>query len=210
MRLTKFARFAPLAVLAAGALAVPTAAQAAGSATAVCKGSEHSCTATFSLAGGASRKKLSVELPGTSELRLISVNVTPSYVDGAYNLYNPNYSLGGSLFTSTLDAVKSIPKGAKLILKFGTPERMLNCGGIRTGVSSLIVETTGNGATRAFSCPQAAGVAKTWLKRFNAYQDPEKFSYRGVAYKCRVVPFPSNINCTGGSTLVSFGGPTGH
>ncbi|MDW5594293.1 hypothetical protein VSS74_08095 [Conexibacter stalactiti] len=209
MKLTKFARLAPLAVIAAGALAAPTAAQAAGSQTVVCKGSEARCTATISLAGGASAKTLKIELPGTN-LKLIGVNSTPAYTAGAYDLYDPNYALGGSLFTSKLSAVKSLPKGAKLILKFGTPERLLNCGGIHTGVGGLIIETTGLGSTPAFGCPQAAGVARTWLKRFNAYQQVERFSVRGVAYRCKVVPFEVNINCTSNSTLVAFSAPTGH
>lgn len=210
MRLTKFARFAPLAVVAAGALAVPAASQAAGTETAVCKGSEARCTATFNLAGGASNKTLRVELPGTSSLRMIGIDATPGYVDGAFSIDSVGYSLGGSLFTLKLNAVQSIPKGAKLILKFGTPERLLNCGGIRTGVGNLIIETTGLGNTSAFGCPQAAGVATTWLKRFNARKSVERFSVRGVAYRCKVVPFIANINCTSNSTLVSFSAPTGH
>lgn len=210
MSRTTLRRIAPLAAIAAGALTVPTAAQAAGSQTVVCKGSEARCTATISLAGGASDKKIRVELPGTSELRLISVSATPSYAAGAYDLYDPGYSLGGSLFTSKLSAVKSLPKGAKLRLRFGTPETMLNCGGIRTGVGGLMIETTGLGTTSAFGCPQAAGVAKTWLKRFNAYESVERFSVKGVAYRCKVVPFEVNVNCTSNSTLVAFSAPTGH
>lgn len=210
MKLTKFARLAPLAVIAAGALAAPTAAQAAGTETAVCKGSEARCTATFSLGGGASNKTLKVELPGTSSLRLIGVNSTPAYTAGAFDIDGGGYSLGGSLFTLKLNAVKSLPKNAKLILEFGTPERLLNCGGIHTGVGSLMIETTGLGNTPAFGCPQAAGVARTWLKRFNAYKQVERFSVRGVAYRCKVVPFAVNINCTSNSTKVAFSAPTGH
>ncbi|HST42775.1 MAG TPA: hypothetical protein VLK58_24850 [Conexibacter sp.] len=210
MKLTKVARLAPLAAIAAGALAAPTAAQAAGTETVVCKGSEARCTATVSLAGGASDKTIRVELPGTSSLQLIGVSATPSYAAGAYDLYDPGYSLGGSLFTSKLSAVKSLPKGAKLRLRFGTPETMLNCGGIRTGVGGLIIETTGLGKTSAFGCPQAAGVAKTWLKRFKAYEQVERFSVKGVAYRCKVVPFEVNINCESRSTLVAFSAPTGH
>jgi hypothetical protein len=209
MRHTKFARLATLGMLAAGSLALPAAAQAAGSATAVCRGTEQSCTATFSLAGGASRKKLTVELPGTN-LKLIGVTASPAYVEGAYQVYDPGYSLGGSVFTSKLNAVKSIPKGAKLELRFGHPQTMLNCGGIHTGVSYLVVVNTGGASRAAYSCPQAAGVGTTWLKRFNAYKNVERFSVRGVSYTCKVVPHPANILCTGGKTEVSFGGPTGH
>jgi hypothetical protein len=206
----RITRLACLAAIAAGALVAPSAAQAAGSQTVVCKGSEARCTATISLAGGASDKTIRVELPGTSALRLIGVSATPSYAAGAYDLYDPGYSLGGSLFTSKLSAVKSLPKGAKLRLRFGTPETMLDCGGIRTGVGGLMIETTGLGTTSAFGCPQAAGVARTWLKRFNAYEQVERFSVKGVAYRCKVVPFEVNIICESKSTLVAFSAPTGH
>lgn len=200
---------APLAVAAIGAAVVPAAADAAKKnvQTVVCKGSEARCTAAVSLAGGASNKTIRVELPGTSDLRLIYAHANPSWVEGAYAIEGARYSLGGSLYTLKLDAVESIPKGAKLFLEFGTPERLLNCGGIHTGVGGLIIETTGLGTTSAFGCPQAAGVARTWVKRFSADKSVKKFSVRGVSYSCKIVPFKVNINCRSTSTLVAFEAP---
>ena len=49
------------------------------------QGGESTCTATFSLAGGASNKRLTVELPGTN-LKLVAHVVTPHWVSGAYSL----------------------------------------------------------------------------------------------------------------------------
>lgn len=209
MRFTSLARLAPLAVLAAGTLALPAAAQAKGAQTVVCKGSEARCTATVNLGGGASNKTIRVELPGTSDLRFIGLNATPAWVDGAFSVDGGGYSLGGSLFTLKLNAVESLPKSAKLFLEFGTPERLLNCGGIQTGVGGLMIETTGLGSTPAFGCPQAAGVARTWVKRFKAGQSVKRFSVRGVAYGCKVIPFKVNVNCTSNSTMVAFEAPTG-
>ncbi|ADB48863.1 hypothetical protein [Conexibacter woesei] len=209
MRTTVFRRIAPLAALAAGALILPAAAQAKGSATAVCKSQGQMCVATFDLAGGASRKDLTVRLPDTN-LQLVSVTATPAYVEGAYQVYDPSFSLGGSLFKSKLNAVKSIPKGAKLRITFGPPETMLNCGGIHTGVGDLSIIRRQDGPRGAYGCPQAAAVGKTWLKRFNAYQQTESFSVRGIDYRCKVVPFPVNINCYGGGTAVLFSAPSGH
>ncbi|MDO8187116.1 hypothetical protein Q5424_07465 [Conexibacter sp. JD483] len=206
--LNRRSRFVPLAIAAVGALALPGAAHAAKNVqNVVCKGSEARCTAAINLAGGASNKTINVELPGTSELRLIYAHANPSWVEGAYAIEGARYSLGGSLYTLKLNAVESIPKGAKLFLEFGTPERILNCGGIRTGVGGLIIETTGLGSTSAFGCPQAAGVARTWLKRFKAGQPVKKFSVRGVSYGCKIVPFKVNINCRSTSTLVAFEAP---
>ncbi len=201
-------RFAPLAIAAVGALALPGAADAAkkNTKTVACKGGEQRCTATIDLAGGASNETIRVELPGTN-LRFIGLDATPAWVDGAFSVEGGGFSLGGSLFTLKLNAVESIPKGAKLFLKFGQPERILNCGGIHTGVGGLIIESTGLGNTAAFGCPQAAGVARTWVKRFKAGQSVKKFSVRGVAYSCKIVPFKVNINCRSNSTLVAFEAP---
>jgi hypothetical protein len=202
-------RLAPLAIAAVGALAIPAAADAAKKnvQTVVCKGSEARCTAAINLAGGASNKTINIELPGTSDLRLIYAHANPSWVEGAYAIEGAKYSLGGSLYTLKLDAVESIPKGAKLFLEFGTPERLLNCGGIHTGVGGLMIETNGLGDSSAFGCPQAAGVARTWLKRFKADKSVKKFSVRGVSYGCKIIPAKVNINCTSKTTVVAFEAP---
>lgn len=108
------------AVLAAGALAAVTAAGAsAKTVTAKCLGGSSSCSATIGLAGGASNKKLRITLSDTN-LKLVGVSVKPKEVKGAYSLSKGSYSLGGSLYTVTLNAVQSIPKGATLTLKFSS------------------------------------------------------------------------------------------
>jgi hypothetical protein len=208
----KLSRLAPAAIVAAGALAIiPTAAEAAGSARAVCKGTERSCTATFSLAGGASNKKLVVQLPGTN-LKLVNVSATPSYVHGAYALGRGRFSLGGSVYTTTLNAVESIGKGAKLRLQFGGPNNSLNCGGIHTGVGYLTIATAGSVQQRgAWGCPQAAAVADTWNLRFRDGESTRRFSVDDVDYRCKLVPrVPQNFACSGGGTVVRFAGPTGY
>jgi len=82
-----------------------------------CKGGSSSCVATVGLAGGASNVKLKIALSDTN-LKLVSVSVKPKEVKGAYSLSKGTYSLGGSLYTTTLNAVQAIPKGATLTLKF--------------------------------------------------------------------------------------------
>ncbi|HMJ01417.1 MAG TPA: hypothetical protein VK506_00665 [Conexibacter sp.] len=199
-----------LAAAVAALLALPAAASAAGSATAVCRGGDSTCLATFSLAGGASNKRLTVELPGTN-LKLVAHVVTPHWVAGAYSLSRGRYSLGGSVYTTTLNAVQSIPRGAKLRLEFAVEQTSLNCGGIHTGVGYLTIARVGATQARgAFGCPQAADVADTFLLRFRAGESVRAFSVNDVRYACKLVPrIPQNMQCTGGGTIVRFAAPTG-
>jgi hypothetical protein len=96
-------------------------ASAAGKTVSVtCRGGGSSCSAVIGLAGGASNKKLRIALSDT-DLKLVGRVVKPSSVRGAYSLSHGSYSLGGSLYTVTLNAVQSIPKGATLTLKFAEP-----------------------------------------------------------------------------------------
>lgn len=198
------------AAVTAALLVAPAAASAAGSATAVCRGGDSTCLATFSLAGGASNKRLTVELPGTN-MKLVAHVVTPHWVAGAYSLSSGRYSLGGSVYTTTLNAVQSIPRGAKLKLEFAVEQRSLNCGGIHTGVGYLtIARVGGTQAPGAFGCPQAADLADTWLLRFRAGESIRSFSVNDVRYACKLVPrIPQNMQCTGGGTVVRFAAPTG-
>jgi hypothetical protein len=87
-----------------------------------CRGGSSYCSATVGLAGGASNLKLKIALSDTN-LKLAGVTVKPSAVRGAYELSKGSYSLGGSLYTVTLNAVQSIPKGATLTLKFAVPHK---------------------------------------------------------------------------------------
>lgn len=96
-----------------------------------CHGGSSSCNATVGLAGGASNQKLKIALSDT-DLKLAGVTVKPSSVRGAYELSKGAYSLGGSLYTVTLNAVQSIPKGSTLTLKFAVPHKHKQVG--RPGV----------------------------------------------------------------------------
>lgn len=109
---------------AVGAVAVAILALGAGAASAkqkvrsiTCKGGSSSCVATVGLAGGASNVKLRIALSDT-DLKLVSVSAKPKGVKGAYSLSKGTYSLGGSIYTTTLNAVQSIRKGSTLTLKF--------------------------------------------------------------------------------------------
>ena len=116
------------AVLAASALAAITATGASAKTVSIkCRGGSSSCTATIGLAGGASNKKLKIALTDTN-LKLVGASVKPSEVKGAYSLSKGGYSLGGSLYTVTLNAVQSIPKGATLTLKFSSHGKAIEVG----------------------------------------------------------------------------------
>jgi hypothetical protein len=108
------------AVLAAGALAAIAAPSAsAKTVTIKCRGGSSSCSATIGLAGGASNKKLKIVLTDTN-LKLVGISAKPSEVKGAYSLSKGSFSLGGSVYNVTLNAVQSIGKGATLTLKFSS------------------------------------------------------------------------------------------
>lgn len=108
------------ALLATGALAGVTASAASAKTVSLtCHGGSSSCTATIGLAGGASNKKLKIALSDTN-LKLVGISAKPSTVKGAYSLSKGSYSLGGSIYTVTLNAVQSIRKGATLTLRFAS------------------------------------------------------------------------------------------
>lgn len=119
----------PSRLLACCAVSAAVLASGAGAASAkqkvrsiTCKGGGNSCVATVGLAGGASNVKLRIALSDTN-LKLVGVSVKPKEVKGAYSLSKGTYSLGGSIYTTTLNAVQSIPKGATLTLKFAVKKR---------------------------------------------------------------------------------------
>lgn len=88
-----------------------------------CRGSAGSCQARVNIAGGASNRKLTVQLTDT-DLRLTSVKVSPSSSRGAYSLSHEHYTNGGSDFVATLNAVRANPPGAHLTLTFVTAPRL--------------------------------------------------------------------------------------
>jgi hypothetical protein len=191
----------------AGALA--GAAGAAGSASATCRGSEALCEATFSLAGGASNKRLTVQLPGTN-LSLLAVNAMPAYVHGAYWLFGGRFTTGGSVYTVNLDAVDGIPAGAKLIMTFGHPSTGLRCGSIPGGVSFISIFQIGPVRPGSYSCNEAKTLARAWLAKFKAHLVVRTVSAGGITFRCGLVPrLPQNLECNGGNLRVRFSGPTG-
>jgi hypothetical protein len=111
------------AVLAAGMLAAIAAPGASAKTVSLkCHGGSSSCSVTIGLAGGASNKKLRISLSDTN-LKLVGRSVKPKEVKGAYSLSKGSYSLGGSVYNVTLNAVQSIPKGATLTLRFAVPQK---------------------------------------------------------------------------------------
>jgi hypothetical protein len=187
-------------------------AQSAGKAVSVtCRGGGNACSAVVSLAGGASNEKLRIALSDT-DLKLASTVAKPAFVHGAYELSHGSYALGGSLYTVTLNAVQSIPKGATLTLKFAVPARALGCKSVTKGISSLTIAKLGSKQARgAYGCQTANAVGNTWALRFEAREQVQTFSVNGIAYKCKLVPtLPQNMQCDGGGTRVKFAAPTGH
>lgn len=107
------------ACLSAGCLAAALAPSSAAAArrTVVCRGSERMCSASVSLAGGASNRLIRIELPGTS-WRAPSVRVTPASSRGAYSISRARFASGGSEYRFTLNAVRGNPRGSHLTLTF--------------------------------------------------------------------------------------------
>ena len=101
----------------AAALAPLGAVAASKTATVVCRGSERSCSASVSLAGGASNKLVRIELPGTS-WRSPSVRVTPPSSRGAYSITRARFASGGSEYRFVLNAVRANPRGSHLTFAF--------------------------------------------------------------------------------------------
>jgi len=188
-------------------------AQSAGKAVSVTcgGGGGNACSAVVSLAGGASNEKLRIALSDTG-LKLASTVAKPAFVHGAYQLSHGSYSLGGSLYTVTLNAVQSIPKGATLTLKFAVPARALGCKSVTKGISSLTIAKLGSKQARgAYGCQTANAVGNTWALRFEAREQVQTFSVNGIAYRCKLVAtLPQNMQCDGGGTRVKFAAPTGH
>jgi hypothetical protein len=111
--------------LTTGGFTIPTATglgakpPAGRSRTVRCQGTRRSCTARVSIAGGASNRRLLIKLTDTN-LRLTSVTVAPKRSRSAYVLTSAHFALGGSEYVVTLNAVKSNPKGAHIVLRFGS------------------------------------------------------------------------------------------
>lgn len=105
----------------AGAIAAVPAG-AAGRQSVKCVGNGWFCGATVSLAGGASNKKVTINLTDTDFSR-VAVRVTPGSSRGAFSISQAGFRLGGSEYRFTLNAVSSNPKDARIILLFATGRR---------------------------------------------------------------------------------------
>jgi hypothetical protein len=82
-----------------------------------CRGGSFACTALVSLAGGASNRRVVIQLSDT-DLRLVSVAPNHPSLRGAYSLTDQHLRSGGSEYVVTLNAVQSIPAGSDLIFQF--------------------------------------------------------------------------------------------
>jgi hypothetical protein len=95
----------------------PGAIAASRTTTVRCRGTERSCSASVSLAGGASNRLVTIELPGTS-WRSPTIRVTPASSRDAYSITRGRFALGGSVYRFTLNAVRANPRGSHLTLTF--------------------------------------------------------------------------------------------
>jgi pimeloyl-ACP methyl ester carboxylesterase len=86
-------------------------------ATVRCRGGADSCRARVSLAGGASNKKVVIEL-SDSDLRLVSVRPNRGALRGAYGLFGQRLRAGGTRYAFRLNAVQSIRGGSYLTITF--------------------------------------------------------------------------------------------
>ena len=164
---------------------------------------------SFSLVGGASNKRLTANLPGTN-MRVLNIFPVPLSLRGAYRLSAPRFSLGGSVYSVTLNAVSSIRVG-RLAFVFGDPTTTRRCSTPPGAVSSLSVSIRITGYVRsAFTCTQAGALGQAFSARFNQHMSVATLVANGVTYHCALVPtVPQNYACLGGGTLVRFAGPTG-
>jgi len=87
------------------------------SATVRCRGGGDSCRARVGLAGGASDKRVTIELSDT-DLRLVSVRPNRPSLRGAYGLFDQRLRRGGSEYRFGLNAVQSTPAGSDLVFTF--------------------------------------------------------------------------------------------
>jgi hypothetical protein len=101
------------------AAATPAAATAAEKQTLRCTGTADGCGVTVPIADGAKDEVVTVKLTDTN-LKLESVTAVGA-LKGGYDLSKETYRAGGSEFRFTLDAKKSNPKRARIVLVFSDP-----------------------------------------------------------------------------------------
>jgi hypothetical protein len=109
-----------LSIGLAGALALAFMAAPAGAdkpQSVKCVGTGDFCGATVSIAGGASNRVVTVRLTDTDFSR-VAVRVIPGTSKGAFSISKASFRLGGSAYRFTLSAVRSNPRGARIVLLF--------------------------------------------------------------------------------------------
>jgi hypothetical protein len=82
-----------------------------------CVGTATQCHATVSIAGGASNKRLFVNLPSTG-MRLVSVKPNRPDLRDGYMITKPRMRKNGHQYAFTLNAGEAAPRGSHLTLTF--------------------------------------------------------------------------------------------
>jgi hypothetical protein len=109
---------AAIAALATIAIAVAPAG-AARTQSVRCIGTGDYCGASVSIAGGAANRVVTVNLSGTN-LQVVGAYAVPGSARRGFSITRPSFRLGGSQYRFTLNARRSNPRGARLVLLFGT------------------------------------------------------------------------------------------
>ena len=84
-----------------------------------CTGNASLCHATIPIGGGASNRKVVVQLPGT-DLGLVAVKPSSQTLEGAYSMTRQHLRAGDSEYAFVLSAVQGAPRGAHLTLTFAS------------------------------------------------------------------------------------------
>jgi hypothetical protein len=126
----------------AGVLLSVTTAGAARTQNVRCVGTADFCGAAVSIAGGASNRVVNVRLTDTN-LKLVRVSVIPASSRRGVSVTKASYRLGGSQYRFTLNAVRAIPRGARIVLIFAA--------GNAPGPSPRGLPGTARSATAIFS-----------------------------------------------------------
>lgn len=107
---------AAVSALAIGLVSVSSAG-AARSQSVRCMGSADYCGATVGIGGGVSGRTVNVNLSGTN-LKLVGAYAVPGTAHRGFSISNASYRLGGSVYRFTLNALRSNPRNARLVLLF--------------------------------------------------------------------------------------------
>ena len=84
-----------------------------------CTGTASLCHATIPIGGGASNRKVVVQLPGT-DLGLVAVTPSSRTLEGAYSMTRQHLRAGDSEYAFVLSAVQGAPRGSHLTLTFAS------------------------------------------------------------------------------------------